>query len=67
MNGWSDRLELAEDPLAPDLIYFHKYFQTFIYFISQDMTKCWNQAAQATATLGHLSVEVGGVLGVALC
>ena len=39
MNSWSDRLELAKDPSAPDLIYLHKYFQIFIYFISQDMAK----------------------------
>ena len=51
MNSWSDHLELAEDPLAPDLIYVHKYFQIFIYFISQDMTKSQKQAAQTTATL----------------
>ena len=51
MNNWLDRLELAEDPLAPDLIYLHKYFQIFIYFISQDMTKSQKQVAQATATL----------------
>jgi hypothetical protein len=28
-----DRLELAEDPSANDLIYLHKYFQIFSYFI----------------------------------
>ena len=44
-------LELAEDPSAPNLIYLHGYFQIFIYFISQDMTKSQKQAAQATATL----------------
>ena len=53
MNGWSDHLELAEDPSAPDLIYLHKYFQICIYFISQDMTKSWKQAAWATATLAR--------------
>ena len=44
-------LRVAEDPSAPDLIYLYKYFQIFIYFISQDMTKSRKQAAQATATL----------------
>jgi hypothetical protein len=28
---------LAEDPSANDLIYLHKYFQIFSYFISQDI------------------------------
>ena len=29
----SDFLELAEDPPAIEVIYLHKYFQMFIYFI----------------------------------
>ena len=29
----SDCLELAEDPPAIEVVYFHKYFQIFIYFI----------------------------------
>ena len=28
---------LAEDPLYFNLTYLHKYFQIFIYFISQNM------------------------------
>src|SRR6266702_2657885 len=31
-----DRLGLAEDPPASEVIYLHKYFQIFNYFISQD-------------------------------
>ena len=31
-----DHLELAEDPLSFEEIYYHKYFQLFSYFISQD-------------------------------
>ena len=54
MNSWSDHLELTEDPSAPDLIYLYKYFQIFIYFISQDMTKSRKQAAQAIATLIYI-------------
>ena len=32
----SDFLELAEDPPAIEVIYLHKYFQIFIYFIRID-------------------------------
>jgi hypothetical protein len=36
-NSLLDCLELAENPLAFDLIYLHKYLQMFSYFISQDI------------------------------
>jgi hypothetical protein len=39
MKYASDHLMLAEDPMLFNLIYIHKYFHIFIYFISQDMRK----------------------------
>jgi hypothetical protein len=49
---------LAEDPSASDLIYLHKYFQIFSYFISQDTPKIQKMPARAAATLlGPISAE----------
>jgi hypothetical protein len=51
---------LAEDPLLFNLIYIHKYFHIFIYFISQDMKKISSAYSddtksvwEAWAALGH--------------
>jgi hypothetical protein len=46
------RLALAEDLLASNLIYFHKYFHIFSYFISQDMMKNSGLASQSAIAEG---------------
>src|SRR5260221_14404169 len=51
LNGLLDRPAVLSGPMAFDLIYSHKYFHIFIYFIHQVIADFSKHAARAIATL----------------